>query len=109
MALQDRIALQAGGPGIRAELTAAEAYADCASGFRQRLFPQKSELLAKEELRSKGIPEGVYRTQFPHVLRVALPPLQFPHETSCKADYRFLPSLPGEARWNVCFVTRESV
>jgi hypothetical protein len=88
MALHDRIAVQAGAIGIRAELNAAEVYADYAGGLRNRLLRQKSELLAKEELRPKGIPEGVYRKQFPPVPRVALPPSQFPHETSCKTDHK---------------------
>jgi hypothetical protein len=155
MALQDRIALQAGALGIRTGLNAAEVLADYAGGLRQRRLRQESELLAKEELRSKGVPEGVYRKQFPHVPRAALPPSQFPHETSCQADHKrpsvsgvflgvmeghckacefcqeedvswtperlaeslagagsvrlVLLSPPGEARWNVCFVTRESV
>jgi hypothetical protein len=30
----------------------------------------------------------VYRKQFPPVPRVALPPSQFPHETSCKTDHK---------------------
>jgi hypothetical protein len=109
MAPHERIALQLGSIGIRAELNAAEVYADHAGALRKRLSRQKSELLAKEELRSKGIPEGVYWKQFPPVPRVALSPSQFPHETSCKAGHKLLLSLPGEARWNVCFVTRESV
>jgi hypothetical protein len=88
MALHDRIALQAGALGIRAELNAAEVFADYAGGLRRRLFRQKNELLAKKGLRSKGIIEGVYRKQFPHVPRVALPPFQFPHETSCQADHK---------------------
>jgi len=88
MALHDRIALRVGSIGFRAELNAAEVYADYAGGLRQRLLRQESELLAKEELRSKGIPEGVYRKQFPHVPRVALPASQFPHKTSCKATVR---------------------
>jgi hypothetical protein len=94
MALHDRIALQAGAIGIQTELNAAEVYADYAGGLRQRLLRQKSELLAKEELRSKGIPEGAYRKQFPHVPRVALPPSQFSHETSCQADHN-RPSVSG--------------
>ena len=109
MALHDRIVLQAGAIGIRSELNAAEVFADYAGGLRQRLSRQESELLVQEELRSKGIPEGVYRKQFPHVPRAALSPSQFPHETSCQADHKLLLSPPGEARWNVCFVTRESV
>lgn len=88
MALHERIVLQAGSIGIRAELNAAEVYADYAGGLRKRLFRLKSELLAKEELRSKGIPEGAYRKQFPHVPRVALPASQFPHKTSCQATVR---------------------
>ena len=88
MALHDRIALQAGAIGIRTELNAAQVYADYSGGLRKRLLRQKSELLAKEELRSKGIPEGVYRKQFPHVPRVALPASQFPRKTSCKATVR---------------------
>jgi len=94
MALHDRIALQAGSIGIRTELNAAEVYAGYSGGLRQRLLRQESELLAKEELRSKGIPEGVYRKQFPPVPRVALPPSQFPHETSCQADHK-RPSVSG--------------
>jgi hypothetical protein len=94
MALHDRIALQVGAIGIRTELNAGEAYADYAGGLRKRLLRQKSELLAKEELRPKGIPEGVCRKQFPHVPRVALPPSQFPHETSCKTDHK-RPSVSG--------------
>ncbi|MGA2608393.1 MAG: hypothetical protein ABSH01_13180 [Terriglobia bacterium] len=94
MAPHERIALRVGSIGIRAELNAAEVYADHAGGLRQRLFRQKSELLAKEELRSKGIPEGAYRKQFPYVPRVALPPSQFPHETSCQADHK-RPSVSG--------------
>ncbi|MGD0010048.1 MAG: hypothetical protein ABSE93_16060 [Terriglobia bacterium] len=89
MALHERIVLQVGCIGIRAELNAAEVHADYAGGLRQRLFRQKSELLAKEELRSKGIPEGVYRKPVLPVPRVALPPSQFPYETSCKATVRF--------------------
>ena len=94
MALHERIALQAGSIGIRAELKAAEVYADYARRLRKRLLRQKSELLAKEELQSKGIPERVYRKQFPHVPRVAFPPSQFPHETSCQADHK-RPSVSG--------------
>ena len=94
MALHDRIALQAGALGIRTELNAAEVYAGYSGGLRKRLLRQESELLAKEELRSKGIPEGVYRKQFPHGPRAALPPFQFPHETSCQAD-RKRPSVSG--------------
>ena len=88
MALHDRIVLRVGPIGFRAELNAAEVYADYAGGLRKRLLRQESELLAKEELRSKGIPEGVYRKQFPHVPRVALPASQFPRKTSCKATVR---------------------
>ncbi|MGB7593620.1 MAG: hypothetical protein WCD04_21530 [Terriglobia bacterium] len=94
MALHDRIALQAGAIGIRSELNAAEVFADYAGGLRQRLSRQESELLVQEELRSKGIPEGVYRKQFPHVPRAALPPSQFPYETSCQADHK-RPSVSG--------------
>ena len=94
MALHDRIALQAGSIGNRAELNAAEVFADYVGGLRKRLLRQESELLAKEEMRSKGIPEGVYRKQFPHVPRAALPPSQFPHETSCQADHK-RPSVSG--------------
>ena len=67
---------------------------DYAGRLRQRWLRQESELLAKEELRSKGIPEGVCRKQFPHVPRAALPPFQFPHETSRQAD-RERPSVGG--------------
>ena len=38
MALHDRIALQAGSIGIRAELNAAEVYADYAGGLLKRSF-----------------------------------------------------------------------
>ena len=89
MAPHEWIALRVGSIGIPAELTAADVYADYAGGLRKRLFRQKSELLAKEELRSKGIPEGVYRKPVLPVPRVALPPSQFPYETSCKATVRF--------------------
>jgi hypothetical protein len=109
MALHERIVVRVGSIGIRAELNAAGAYAEHPSRVLRAFFQRKSELLAKEELRSKGIPEGVYRKQFLHVPRVALPPSQFPQATSCKADAKLLPSPPGEARWNDCFVTRESV
>jgi hypothetical protein len=61
MALHARIVMQAGSIGIRTELNAGETYADYAGALHKRLFRQKSELLAKEELQSKGIPEGVYR------------------------------------------------
>ena len=94
MALHERIALQAGSIGIRAELNAAEAYADYAGGLRKRSLRQKSELLAKKELRSKGIPEGVFRKQFLPVPRVGPPPSQFPLETSCKVDHK-RPSVSG--------------
>jgi hypothetical protein len=94
MALQDRIALQAGALGIRTGLNAAEVFADYAGGLRQRRLRQESELLAKEELRSKSIPEGVFRKQFPDVPRAALPPLRFPHKTSCQADHK-RPSVNG--------------
>jgi hypothetical protein len=93
MALHDRIALQAGSIGIRAELNAAEVYADFAGGLRKRLFRQKSELFAKEKLQPKGIPEGVYRKQLPDA-PLALSPSQFPRQTSCKADHK-RPSVSG--------------
>jgi hypothetical protein len=138
MALHERIALQAGSIGGRAELNGAEVYADGADGLRKRSFRQKSEPRAKGELQPESNPEGVDRKQFPDVPS-ALPPSQLPRETSCKADHRrpsvrevffcvieddckapassvgagsvrlMLLSLSGEARWNVCFVTRESV
>jgi hypothetical protein len=109
MALHDRIALQAGALGIRTELNAAEVFVVYAGGLCQRWLRQESELLAKEELGSKGIIEGVCRKRFPDVPRGAFPPSQFPDKTSCQADHKLLQSPPGEARWNVCFVTRESV
>jgi hypothetical protein len=133
MALHDRIALQAGAIGIPAELSAGEVHKDYAGGLCTRLFQRKNKLLAKKDLRSNGIPEGRCGKQFPDVPRVALPPSQFPNKISCKATVRLsedgvnrtperlaessagagsvrsvLFNSPGEARWNVCFVTRES-
>ena len=87
MALHDRIALQADSIGTRAELNSAEFCTEHASRLLRPSFQQKSELLAKEKLQPKGIPEGVYRR---HLLDVplALQPFKFPRETSCKADHK---------------------
>jgi hypothetical protein len=87
MALHERIALQAGSIGIRAELNAVEVYAEHASRLLKLFFQQGRELLAKDQLQPESNPEGMDRTQFPDV-PLALPPSQLPCETSCKADHK---------------------
>jgi len=56
MALHDRIVLHAGAIGIRTELNAAEVFADCAGGLRQRLLRRKVSCLPKRNCARRAFP-----------------------------------------------------
>jgi hypothetical protein len=84
MAPQERTALQVGSIGMRAD---AEVCTEHASSVLEPFLQRESELLAKEKLQPKGIPEGPCRKQFPDI-PLALPPSQFSSETWCNADHK---------------------
>jgi hypothetical protein len=102
MTPQDLIAPEAGGIGIRAEQSGAEANSHHADRI-PKLYPQqKNEFFTKVKSWQKCILEEMYRKHFLDV-PLALPPSQPPDDIPCEADPKRAPvnlvfSRPPDAR-----------
>ena len=89
MSPHELTAIEALGVAIRAEMDAAEVYAELASRVPNLFLRQKILLLSKEKLQHKRILEEAYKVQFPQVPLV-LPSSQLPAAISCRADREHL-------------------